>query len=298
MEEASIVLAYGDELLGLLEVGQLQNLCLGKRRHAKAGTLGRSKERVHNLRVLFIKNRAGGIDKLTAGSHARGGFLEHRQLQFGQLNRHILFGQAPRDLGMTTHGSGARARCIDKDRVELNRLAKHGIKRCEHLIKLARITRNRTNALNTGLMQASEIQIALAIMKIERRMLTLISRALGLAHHHIGLGATTGTNFKAASRASGSCGDELGVEIRCHRGSTLKHTRSNGNLGINRGMAAREDRRDELRDIRIELSRKGVLMQGQRCGGQIAGKVQRALGRIERGHNASAQPERQAHQAR
>ena len=109
-------------------------------------------------------------------------------------------------------------------------------------------------------MQASEIQIALAIMQIERRMLTLIARTLGLAHHHIGLGATTGTNLKAAARARGCRGDKLRVEIRCHCGSTLKHTRSNGNLGINRGMAAREDRRDELRDIRIRLSRKGVLV--------------------------------------
>ena len=50
-------------------------------------------------------------------------------------------------------------------------------------------------------MQASEIQIALAIMQIERRMLTLIARTLGLAHHHIGLGATTGTNLKAATSA-------------------------------------------------------------------------------------------------
>ena len=66
---------------------------------------------------------------------------------------------------MTTHGSGARARRIDKDRVELNRLAKHGIKRRQYFIKLAGITRNRTNALNTGLMQASEIQIALASCK-------------------------------------------------------------------------------------------------------------------------------------
>ena len=161
---------------------------------------------------------------------------------------------------MTAHGAGARARRIDKDRVELNRLAKHGIKRCEHLIKLASITRNRTNALNAGLMQASEIKIALAIMQIERRMLTFIARTLGLTHHHIGLGATTGTNLKAASRTRGSCGDKLRVEVRCHRGSTLKHTRSNSNLGINRGMAAREDRREELRDIRIGLSRKGVLM--------------------------------------
>ena len=127
-------------------------------------------------------------------------------------------------------------------------------------------------------------------------MLTLITGTLGLAHHHIGLGTATGTNLKAASRARGSCGDKLGVEIRCHRGSTLKHTRSNGNLGINRGMAAREDRRDELRDIRIELGRKGVLMQGQRRGGQIAGKVKRALGRVERRHNAGAEPARQAHQ--
>ena len=129
-------------------------------------------------------------------------------------------------------------------------------------------------------------------MQIERRMLTLIAGALGLAHHHIGLGTATGTNLKAASGARGCRGDELGVEIRCHRGSTLKHTRSNGNLGINRGMAAREDRRHKLRDIRIGLGRKGVLMQGQRRGGQIAGKVKRTLRRVERCHNASAQPTR------
>ena len=42
LEEASIVLAYGYEFLGLIELGELQNLCFGKRRHAKAGTLGRS----------------------------------------------------------------------------------------------------------------------------------------------------------------------------------------------------------------------------------------------------------------
>ena len=63
-------------------------------------------------------------------------------------------------------------------------------------------------------------------------------------------------------------------------------------------MAAREDRSDELRDIRVGFGRKRVLMQGQRRGGQIAGEVQRALGRIERGNNSSAQPARQTHQAR
>ena len=110
-------------------------------------------------------------------------------------------------------------------------------------------------------------------MQIERRMLTLIAGALGLAHHHIGLGTATGTNLKAASRARGSCGDKLRVEIRCYRGSTLKHARRNGDLRIDRRMAAREDRRDELRDIRIGLGRKGVLMQGQRRRGQITGKA-------------------------
>ena len=39
-------------------------------------------------------------------------------------------------------------------------------------------------------------------------------------------------------------------------------------------------------------------MQGQRRGGQIAGKVKRTLRRVERCHNASAQPTRQTHQAR
>ena len=63
-------------------------------------------------------------------------------------------------------------------------------------------------------------------------------------------------------------------------------------------MAAREDRRNELRDIRIGLSRKRILVQGQRRGGQIAGKVKRTLWRVKRRHNASAQPTRQTHQAR
>ena len=134
LEEATIVLAYGNELLGLIELGELQNLCLGKRCHAKAGALWRSEERVHDLRVLLIEDRACRIDELAADSHARSSLFEHRKLQFGQRNRHILFGQAPRDLGMTAHGTGARARRIDKDRVELNRLAKHGIKRREYLI--------------------------------------------------------------------------------------------------------------------------------------------------------------------
>ncbi len=91
---------------------------------------------------------------------------------------------------------------------------------------------------NTGLMQTSEIQIALAIMQIERRMLTLIARTLGLAHHHIGLGATAGTNLKAATRARGSCGDKLGVKVRGHGSSTLKYARRNRNLSIDRSMTA------------------------------------------------------------
>ena len=199
---------------------------------------------------------------------------------------------------MTTHGSGARARRIDKDRVELNRLAKHGIKRCEHLIKLAGITRNRTNALNTGLMQASEIQIALTVMKIKCRMLTLIAGTLGLVHHHIGLGATTGTNLKAATRARGSRGDKLRVEIGCHRGSTLKHARCNRDLRIDRSMAAREHGCHKLGNKRIGLCRKRILVQRKRRRRQIAGKVERALGRIKRGHNTSAQPARKTHQTR
>ena len=39
-------------------------------------------------------------------------------------------------------------------------------------------------------------------------------------------------------------------------------------------------------------------MQGQRRGGQIASKVERTLWGIERGHNTSAKPTRQTHQAR
>ena len=64
LEEASIVLAYGYELLGLIELGELQNLCLGKGCHTKAGTLGRVQESVHNLRVLLVEDRARRIDEL------------------------------------------------------------------------------------------------------------------------------------------------------------------------------------------------------------------------------------------
>lgn len=63
-------------------------------------------------------------------------------------------------------------------------------------------------------------------------------------------------------------------------------------------MAAREDRRNELRDIRIGLRCKRILVQCKRCGRQVTGKVVRALGRIERGHNTSAQPARKTHQTR
>ena len=125
LEEASSVLADGDEFLSLGKLGQLQDLRLGERRHGKAGTLGRSQEGIHDLSVLLSKNRAGGIDKLTAGSHARGGFLEHRQLQFRKLNRHVLFGQAPRNLRMPAHGAGTRARGIDKHRIEQIYQASH-----------------------------------------------------------------------------------------------------------------------------------------------------------------------------
>ena len=63
-------------------------------------------------------------------------------------------------------------------------------------------------------------------------------------------------------------------------------------------MATREHRRNKLRDIRIGLGRKGVLMQGQRSGGQITGKAKRALRCVKRSHNTSAQPTRQTQQAR
>ena len=247
MEEASIVLAYENELLGLIELGELQNLCFGKRRHAKAGTLGRSQEGIHDLSVLLSKNRAGGIDKLTAGSHARGGFLEHRQLQFRKLNRHVLFGQAPRNLRMPAHGAGARTRGIDKHRIKQNRLTKHGIERRKHRIKLARITRDGTNALNTSLMQARKILITLAIVQIECSVLTLVAGTLGLAHHHIGLGAATGADLQAKPRTGRRSSDELGVKVRGHGRRAVKHTRRNRSLRIDRRMAAREHRRHKLR---------------------------------------------------
>ena len=83
LEEATVVLTDGYQFLGLLEIGELQNLRLGERLQAKVRTLGRRQERIHNLRVLLIKDLARRIDELAAGSHTRSGFLEHRQLQLG-----------------------------------------------------------------------------------------------------------------------------------------------------------------------------------------------------------------------
>ena len=147
-------------------------------------------------------------------------------------------------------------------------------------------------------MQAREILITLAIVQIERGMLMLIPGTLGLAHHHIGLGAATGANLQATTGTCRRSSDKLSVEVRGNGGSTLKHARRNRDLRINRSMAAREDRRNELRDIRIGLGRKRILVQSKRRRRQITGKVECALGRIERGHNTSAQPARKTHQTR
>lgn len=68
LEKSAVVLTYGNELLGLIELGELQNLRLGERCDAKVDALGRGQEGIHDLRVLFIKNRAGGIDELSAGA--------------------------------------------------------------------------------------------------------------------------------------------------------------------------------------------------------------------------------------
>ena len=134
-------------------------------------------------------------------------------------------------------------------------------------------------------------------MQVERGMLALIAGTLGLAHHHIGLRATTGADLQTTPGARRGSRDKLSIQVRRHRSRTLKHARSNRDLRIDRSMAAREDRRHELRDIRIRLGRKGVLVQSKRRGRQIAGKVECALGRIERRQNASTQPTRQTHQA-
>ena len=44
-------------------------------------------------------------------------------------------------------------------------------------------------------MQTCEILVALAVVQIECGVLTVVTGTLGLAHHHIGLGATTGANL-------------------------------------------------------------------------------------------------------
>ncbi len=195
LEESAIVLAYGNELLGLGKLGELQNLGFGERRQAKVCALRRGQEGIHDLRILFIKNRAGGIDELAAGSHTRGRFLEHRQLQAGQLSPNVLLSQTPRYLRVTAHSAGARARGIDKHCIEQNGFTKHGIERREDRIELACITRDGTNALDTRLMQAREILVTLAIVQIECSVLTVVAGTLSLAHHHIRLGTTTGANL-------------------------------------------------------------------------------------------------------
>ena len=50
LEEASSVLAQGDEALGMIVLGELQNLGFGERRHGKAGALGRVQERSFSVR--------------------------------------------------------------------------------------------------------------------------------------------------------------------------------------------------------------------------------------------------------
>ena len=95
-------------------------------------------------------------------------------------------------------------------------------------------------------MKAREILIALAIVQIERGVLTIIPSAHGLAHHHIGLGAATGANLQATTGTCCGSSDKLSVKVRGNRGSTLKHARCNRDLRIDRSMAAREDRRNEL----------------------------------------------------
>ena len=199
---------------------------------------------------------------------------------------------------MAAHGARSRARRIDKHGIELDSLAKHGIKGREHLIELTCIARDGANALDARLMQAREIEIALAVVQVERGMLALVTGALGLAQHHVGLGTASGANLQTTPGARRGGRNKLSIQVRSHCRRALEHTRSNGNLSIDRSMTTREDRCHELRDIRIGLGRKCVLVQGKRRGCQIAGKVERTFGRVERRHNASAQPARQAHQTR
>ena len=148
---------------------------------------------------------------------------------------------------MTAHGTGTRARGIDKHRIEQNGFTKHRIERREDLVKLAGIARNRANTRNTRLMQTREILIALAVVQIECGVLTIVAGTLGLTHHHIGLGATTGADLQATPGTGRRSSDELGVKVRGHGRRAFKQARRNGGLGIDRRMATREHRRNKLR---------------------------------------------------
>lgn len=96
-------------------------------------------------------------------------------------------------------------------------------------------------------------------------MLTLVAGTFGLAHHHIGLGATAGTNLQATPGTRRRSGDELGVKVRGNGSGAIKHAGRNRNLSIHdRRMATREYGCHKLRNVRIRLGRKGVLMQSER----------------------------------
>lgn len=48
LEETSVVLAQGNEALGMVVLGELQDLGFGKWRHGKALALGRGQEGIHD----------------------------------------------------------------------------------------------------------------------------------------------------------------------------------------------------------------------------------------------------------
>ena len=125
-------------------------------------------------------------------------------------------------------------------------------------------------------MQASEILIALTIVQIERRALTLVPGTLGLAHHHIGLGTAAGTNLQAATgRVAVAISWALRSEATAAaRSNTPEATVTWASTGA---WQPGKTGATSCEDIRIGLGRKGVLMQCKRRRRQIASKVEAHL---------------------
>ena len=79
---------------------------------------GLRQEGIHDSPVLLGQQRAGGIQQLAANPHTTGTLAEHGKLKLRQVVINLTGIEAPRDLGMATHGAHAGTGRIDEHGVE------------------------------------------------------------------------------------------------------------------------------------------------------------------------------------